>query len=150
MSIIRPWWIDSSKKKSSRYREDEYVPSYSKFSVAVIDDDETLSPGGFRTKTRGQYFLVTIAHCTLEVFQHCACRCPRTYHDSKVHGANMGPIWVRQDPGGPHVGPMNFAMWVTVPGHYRDSAEWRVMFESKFLWLPTIPWCLRQMGTFSA
>ena len=23
----------------------------------------------------------------------------------------MGPIWDRQDPGGPHVGPMNFAMW---------------------------------------
>ena len=28
--------------------------------------------------------------------------------DSKVHGDNMGPIWGRQDPGGPHVGPMNF------------------------------------------
>ena len=31
--------------------------------------------------------------------------------DSKVHGAKMGPIWGRQDPGGPHVGPMNFAIW---------------------------------------
>ena len=31
--------------------------------------------------------------------------------DSKVHGASMGPIWGRQDPGGPHVGPMNFAIW---------------------------------------
>ena len=31
--------------------------------------------------------------------------------DSKVHGANMEPIWGRQDPGGPHVGPMNFATW---------------------------------------
>ena len=30
---------------------------------------------------------------------------------SKVHGANMGPIWGRQDPGGPHVGPMNLAIW---------------------------------------
>ena len=28
--------------------------------------------------------------------------------DSKVHGANMGPIWGWQDPG---VGPMNFAIW---------------------------------------
>ena len=28
--------------------------------------------------------------------------------DSKINGANMGPIWGRQDPGGPHVGPMNF------------------------------------------
>ena len=35
-----------------------------------------------------------------------------TYPDIKVHGANMGPIWGRQDPGGPHVGPMNFAIWV--------------------------------------
>ena len=31
--------------------------------------------------------------------------------DSKVHGANMGPIWGRQDQVGPHVGPMNFAIW---------------------------------------
>ena len=30
--------------------------------------------------------------------------------DSKVHGANMGRIWGRQDPGGPHVGPMTFAI----------------------------------------
>ena len=30
--------------------------------------------------------------------------------DSKVHGANMGSIWGRQDPGGPHVGPMNLAI----------------------------------------
>ena len=35
-----------------------------------------------------------------------------TYPDSKVHGANMGPIWGRQDPGGPHVGPINFVVWV--------------------------------------
>ena len=32
--------------------------------------------------------------------------------DSKVHGANMGPIWGRQDPGGTHVSPMNFVIWV--------------------------------------
>ena len=35
-----------------------------------------------------------------------------TYPNNKVHGANMGPIWGRQDPGGPHVGPMNVAIWV--------------------------------------
>ena len=34
------------------------------------------------------------------------------FPDSKVHGANMGPICGRQDLGGPHVGPMNFAIWV--------------------------------------
>ena len=35
----------------------------------------------------------------------------RNYPDSKIHGANTGPIWGRQDPVGPHVGPMNFAIW---------------------------------------
>ena len=34
--------------------------------------------------------------------------------DSKVHRANMGLIWGRQDPGGPHVGPMNFAIWAVM------------------------------------
>ena len=34
------------------------------------------------------------------------------FPDSKLRGANMGPIWGRQDPGGPHAGPMNFAIWV--------------------------------------
>ena len=28
--------------------------------------------------------------------------------DNKVHGANMGPIGGRQDPGGPHVG---YVIW---------------------------------------
>ena len=31
--------------------------------------------------------------------------------DSKVHEANMGPIWGCQDLGGPHVGPMNLSVW---------------------------------------
>ena len=30
---------------------------------------------------------------------------------SEVYAANMGRIWGRQDPGGPHVGPMNLAIW---------------------------------------
>ena len=41
---------------------------------------------------------------------HFTYMCP----DSKVHGADMGPTWGRQDPGGPHVGLMNFAIWVPV------------------------------------
>ena len=36
----------------------------------------------------------------------------KPFPDSKVHGANMGSIWGRQDPDGPHVGPMNLAIWV--------------------------------------
>ena len=31
--------------------------------------------------------------------------------DYEVHGANIGPIFGQQDPGGPNVGPMNFAIW---------------------------------------
>ena len=30
--------------------------------------------------------------------------------DNKIYGAIMGPIWGRRDPGGPPVGPMNFAI----------------------------------------
>ena len=45
---------------------------------------------------------------------------PEIIPDSKVHGANMGPIWGRQDPGGPHVGPMNLAIW--------DMHSWIYLF----------------------
>ena len=34
--------------------------------------------------------------------------------DSKIHGANMGPTWGRQDPGGPHVGHTNLAIWAVI------------------------------------
>ena len=34
--------------------------------------------------------------------------------DSKVHGANMGPIWGRQDQVGPLVGPIYFAVWASM------------------------------------
>ena len=37
-----------------------------------------------------------------------------SHPNSKIHGANMGPIWGRLDPGGPHVGPMNFAIWAVI------------------------------------
>ena len=33
--------------------------------------------------------------------------------DSKVHRATKGPIWGRQDPGGPHVGQMNLDIWAS-------------------------------------
>ena len=53
--------------------------------------------------------------------------------DSKVHGANMGPIWGRQDPGGPHVGPMNFAVW--------GAFLWKIYTDSMIL-----PWLLIHCG----
>ena len=51
------------------------------------------------------------------------CRNP----DSKVHGANMGPIWGRQDPGGPHVGPMNFVIWEGF--HVHNVIMWCISFQ---------------------
>ena len=39
---------------------------------------------------------------------------PNDFPDSKFHGANMGPAWVLSAPDGPHVGPMNLAIRVTV------------------------------------
>ena len=45
------------------------------------------------------------------LFQKISFRWVINNPDSKVHGANLGPIWGRQDPDGPHVSPMNFAIW---------------------------------------
>ena len=57
--------------------------------------------------------------------------------DSKVHEANMGPIWGRQDPGGPHVGLMNFAIWddffaehYTSPSNNQMKCQWYQLWPS--------------------
>ena len=51
-------------------------------------------------------------HLTIPHRPHqCLAGLTSHHADSKVHGANMGPIWGWQDPDGPHVGPMNFAIW---------------------------------------
>ena len=44
--------------------------------------------------------------------------------DSKVHRANMGPIWVLSASDGPHVGPMNLAIWDAVSIHKRQDPHW--------------------------
>ena len=45
------------------------------------------------------------------------------FPESKVHGANMGPTWVLSAPDGPHVGPMNLAIWVKKSCEY---APWHI------------------------
>ena len=42
-----------------------------------------------------------------QLTDHCLSENP----DNKVHGANMGPTWGRQDPGWLHVGHVNLAIW---------------------------------------
>ena len=61
--------------------------------------------------------------------------------DCKVHGANMGPIWGRQDPGGPHAGPMNLAIWVIQPN---STAPF--IFMTKFLCNVQSWYCERVKG----
>ena len=63
--------------------------------------------------------------------------CGQSNPDSKVHGANMGPIWGRQPQGGPHVGPMNFVIWgyvcvylVHIPW-YLQPAWWHSLFSAQ-------------------
>ena len=60
--------------------------------------------------------LLSIGIIEVDVFSISLFECGespwQTYPESKVHGTNMGPIWGRQDPGGPHVGPIKFAIWV--------------------------------------
>ena len=64
------------------------------------------------------------------------------FPDSKVHGANMGPIWVLQDPGGPHVGPMNFAIWELLflgKGDLFSNLTFQLMF---MVYIKSISTCL--------
>ena len=52
----------------------------------------------------------TCSHCN--IFPDTDWFLPRQlFHDSRVHGAYTRATWARQDPGGPHVGPMIFAIW---------------------------------------
>ena len=48
--------------------------------------------------------------------------------DSKVYGANMGTIWGQQDPGGPHVGPVNLVIWDT-------TVEWLLLFREIYKYM---------------
>ena len=65
------------------------------------------------------------------------------FPDSKVHGANMGPIWGRQDPGGTHVGPMNFAIWVNILRPRHSDCIFQTAFSSAFSWMKVFTFRLR-------
>ena len=54
-----------------------------------------------------------------------------TIPDSKVHGANMGPIWVQEDTGGPHVGPMSLAIWDVMRTIHRQSLRSHLKMKKK-------------------
>ena len=58
--------------------------------------------------------------------------------DSKVHVAHVGPTWVLSAPGGPHVGPMNFAIKSCV----------RLWYSICVCWLPTCDHTPRHIAVF--
>ena len=54
----------------------------------------------------------------------------------------MGPIWGRQDPGGPHVGPINFAIWdahttLNMPFSLQSNVIFHI-FVQYYAWLRAI------------
>ena len=59
----------------------------------------------------GNIITKSVCICSGVYSAHCIKDSIVAIPGSKVHGASMGPIWGRQAPGGPHVGPMNFAIW---------------------------------------
>ena len=50
----------------------------------------------------------------------------------------MGPIWGRQDPGGPHVGPMNFAILAIVVNHFRPHLSVHFAFVAQTFLVMTL------------
>ena len=50
--------------------------------------------------------------------------------DSNVHGANMGPTWLLSSPGGPHVDPMNLAIWAIVRKLFLFK-DWHTVIENE-------------------
>ena len=63
------------------------------------------------------------------------CSCGSSGQEVRIHGANMRPIWGRQDPGGPQVGPMNSNFCVPVTGSFPSQ-------RSSYVESVSIPWCL--------
>ena len=53
--------------------------------------------------------------------------------DSKVHGANMGPIWGRQDPGGPMLAPWTL-LYTTYDKRTINRSWSSRMVDSNWLW----------------
>ena len=71
-----------------------------------------------RYKSSNEICAALDKQCSMTCFFICnsdSCYVVCSNPDSKVHGANMGPIWGRLDRGGSHVGPMNFAIWEYTP-----------------------------------
>ena len=75
-------------------------------------------------RTLGQWCCNLHCHSIISIqnsFEHHA---KLWFPDSKVHGANMGPTWGREDPGGPHVGPWTLLSGFT-PKWWKHWFPWK-------------------------
>ena len=59
--------------------------------------------------------------------------------DSKVHGANMGPIWVLSAPDGPHFGPMNLAIRDMSPESFLAGDYGALIFQGNGTVVDSLP-----------
>ena len=84
-------------------------------NLTIIGSDNCLSPGRRHAIIWTDAGILLIGPSKTDfneiIHIHSRIHSLKMSPDSKVHGANMGPNWGRHDPGGPQVGPMNFAIW---------------------------------------
>ena len=69
---------------------------------------------------------------------HAPCICLSTSPIARFMGPTWRSIWGRQDPGGPHVGPMNLAIWDNIC----DSVTYHSM---EYVWVHNIPMWLNML-----
>ena len=118
--FLWPWnknkdkdWGKTRYAWHGRYRKNIYIYKYSSVSGANLCKNiamtHTVWPKHTHLMTKQLLHNLCIAYKLAGRM-----RGQQVYPESKVYGANMGPIWDRQDPSGPHAGPMNFAIWVAL------------------------------------
>ena len=78
---------------------------------ALLDENKNLLRHRCRTK-QSLYFRCRYGICLKNLIPMIFFPGSMIFPDSKVHGANMGPIWVLSAPDGLHVGPTNLAIRV--------------------------------------
>ena len=87
-----------------------YIETCRSWLICVSD---WMTYGGYLTTDTELYVNSVLGLLQWILWQDC---CVTNTPDSKVHGANMGPTWGRQDPGVPHVGHVKLAVWDSLPG----------------------------------
>ena len=94
-------WCDNARWSGRKYSVSVRQAIFRQFSIQPIRQTHT---------TARKVTFVKAYHRSLPSAS------PKDIPDSEHHGANVGPTWSSQDPGGPHVGHTNLAIWESKPG----------------------------------